>query len=61
MKVEVPHLKNNHQAKVLEHIQLLILMATLKEFGYAFEPLHLTLLPETHGDMETSDKGDLKN
>lgn len=62
--MEVPCLKDNCQAKVLECIHLVILMAALRRFGYPFEPLMVNLLPETHSDTKTLDsydEGNLKN
>ncbi len=63
VKVEVPRLKDDRHAKVLEHIQLVISTATLRGFGYAFEPSMASLLPEKHSDMEMldlSEDGNLK-
>jgi hypothetical protein len=35
--MEVQQLKDDHQAKVLKPIQLVILMGTLRGFGYVFD------------------------
>lgn len=53
--MEVPRLKDDRRAKVLEHIQLVILTATLRGFGYTFEPSMGMLLPARHSDVEMLD------
>ncbi len=55
VKVELPHLKDDHHAKVLEDIQLVILTVTLSRFGYVFEPSMVTLLSEKHSNTEMLD------
>ena len=58
VKVEAPCLKDDHCAKVLEHIQLVISTTTLRGFGYAFKPSMVTLLPEKCSDIEMLDLSD---
>ena len=52
VKVEVQCLKDDHPAKVLEHIQLVFLMATLRGFRHAFDALIAFNLPAKHSDKE---------
>ena len=62
VKVEI-RLKDNSCAKVSEHIQLVILMVTLRGFGDAFESPIVTLLREKHSNTEMldlSEDGNLK-
>jgi hypothetical protein len=50
--VEVQCLKNDRRAKVLEHIQLVILTAILSGFGHVFDAAMDNVLPEKHSDKD---------
>lgn len=56
--MEVPHLKDNRQAKVLEHIQFVISALMLSSFGYAYKPSMETLLPEPRSDVDVLNLSD---
>ena len=60
-KVKVPRLKDDCRAMALEHIQLVISMATLRGFGYAFKHSMVTLLSEKHSDTEMLDLSEKEN
>jgi hypothetical protein len=55
VKVEVQHLKDGRHVKVLEHIQLVISMATLRGFGHAFDAMIAHDLPVYHSNRDKFD------
>jgi len=55
VKVEVPRLKDDCHAKVLEHIQLVISTATLRGFGHAFDDVIAHDLPVYHSNRDKFD------